>query len=42
MSITKDFAGRVFAILGAFALTATLFVGSFANPNTTTVLGVLA
>ena len=42
MSTTNDFAGKIFAVFGAFAITATLFVGSFASPNTATVLGVLA
>lgn len=34
MTTTNDFTGRVFAIFGAFAITATLFVSSFATPGT--------
>ena len=34
MTNTTDFTARVFAIVGAFAMTATLFVSSFATPGT--------
>ncbi|WP_277949484.1 hypothetical protein [Aurantiacibacter aquimixticola] len=42
MTKTSDFASKMFAAIGAMTITATLFVSSFANPNATTVLGVLA
>lgn len=34
MTTTNDLTGRLFAVLGAFAITATLFVSSFAAPGT--------
>ncbi len=42
MTNTNDFTSRVFAAIGAFAITATLLVSSFANPNATNVVGLLA
>lgn len=39
MTTTNDFTARVFA---ALAITATLLVSSFANPNATSVIGMLA
>jgi len=41
MTISNNIAGRLFAAIGAFAITATLFLSSFANPNATTVAGML-
>lgn len=34
MTMTNDLSSRVFAALGAFAITATLLVSSFATPGT--------
>lgn len=34
MTYTNDFTARAFAVLGAFAMTAILFVSSFATPGT--------
>jgi len=42
MTTTNDIAGRVFAAFGAIAITATLLVSSFANPTTTSAIGMLA
>jgi len=42
MTMTNDFTSKLFAAVGAFAITATLFVSSFANPNATTIAGLLA
>ncbi|WP_269429508.1 hypothetical protein [Aurantiacibacter marinus] len=42
MTTTNDFTARVFAAFGALAITATLLVSSFANPNATSVIGMLA
>ena len=42
MTTTNDITSRVFAALGALAITATLLVSSFANPNATSVIGMLA
>ena len=42
MTQTQDFASKMFAAFGPVALTMTLLVSSFANPNATTVVGLLA
>jgi len=42
MTNSNEFANKVFAAFGAVAMTVTLFVGSFANPNATSVVGLLA
>lgn len=42
MTTTNDFATRIFAALGALTITVTLLVSSFANPNATSVVGLLA
>ena len=42
MTQTQDFASKMFAAFGAVALTMTLLVSSFANPNATTIVGLLA
>lgn len=41
MTNVSDFTGRVFAAIGALAITATLLVSSFANPTATTFTGML-
>lgn len=38
---TNEFAGKLFAAFGALAMTMTLLVTSFANPNATTLAGIL-
>ena len=38
---TNDFAGKFFAAFGALAITMTLLVSSFANPNATSIATVL-
>ncbi|WP_267904228.1 hypothetical protein [Aurantiacibacter sediminis] len=42
MTMTNEFTGKIFAAFGAFAITMTLLVSSFANPNATTVATLLA
>ncbi|GGD56501.1 hypothetical protein [Aurantiacibacter arachoides] len=42
MTNTNDFAAKIFAAVGALAMTMTLIVSSFANPHATTVVGLLA
>lgn len=41
MFTTNDFTGKIFAALGAVAMTMTLLVSSFANPNATSIATVL-
>lgn len=41
MNTTHDFAGKFFAAIGAIAMTMTLLVSSFANPNATSIATVL-
>ncbi len=41
MTNTHDITGRVFAAIGALAMSATLFLSSFANPDATTFTGML-
>jgi len=41
MTNTYDLTGRVFAAIGALAMSATLFLSSFANPTATTFTGML-
>ncbi len=42
MTNTNDITSRVFAAFGAIAITATLLISSFANPNATSVIGMIA
>lgn len=42
MTATDTITNRVFAAFGAIAITATLLVSSFANPNATSIVGLLA
>lgn len=42
MTNSNEFATKVFAAFGAVAISMTLFVSSFANPNATSVVGMLA
>lgn len=42
MTATSDIQTRIFAACGAVAMTLALLVSSFANPNATTVAGLLA
>lgn len=39
--MTQTYSNRIAAVFGAMALTATLFVSSFANPTATTISQVL-
>ncbi|WP_340587043.1 hypothetical protein [Erythrobacter alti] len=41
MTNTQNFTSRLFAAIGAMAITATLLVSSFANPAATTFTGML-
>lgn len=40
--MTNEFQTKLMAGLAAVAVTLTLFAASFANPNATSILGVLA
>ncbi|ANC50484.1 hypothetical protein CP97_14798 [Aurantiacibacter atlanticus] len=42
MFSTNNFAAKLFAGLGAIAMTVTLMASSFANPNAASVAGLLA
>ena len=42
MTNSNEFATKVFAAFGAVAITMTILVSSFANPNATSVIGLLA
>ena len=42
MTMTNDFTGKVFAAIGAFAITMTMLVASFDNPTTSAVTTLLA
>lgn len=42
MSNSNDIFGKLGAALGAVAISATLFIGSFANPNATSALSLIA
>ncbi|WP_269429509.1 hypothetical protein [Aurantiacibacter marinus] len=41
MTNTNDITGRIFAAIGALAISATLFISSFANPAATTFTRML-
>ncbi len=41
MTNIHDITSRMLAAIGAFAITATLFVSSFANPAATTFTGMM-
>lgn len=41
MTTTNDFTGKIFAAFGAFAITASLLVASFANPAATSISSLL-
>ena len=41
MTNSNDFATKLFAAFGALAITMTLLVSSFANPNATSIATVL-
>lgn len=42
MTMTNEFQTKLMAGLAAVAMTMTLLVSSFANPNATSVVGLLA
>lgn len=42
MTMTNEFQNKLVAGLAALAVTATLLVSSFANPNATSFVGLLA
>lgn len=42
MTQTNEIATRIFAAFGALTITVTLLVSSFANPNATSLITVLA